>query len=1221
MNTFKRPADPILLCLAKCLFVVFALIAAFEVAPSSPTLKAEERPNVLVILVDDMGYSDPSFMGGEVPTPNLDLLAKNGLRFTQCYNSARCCPSRAALATGLYPHQSGIGSFATSRPGNRGPAYLGHLNDQCVTFAEVLADAGYQTYMVGKWHMEQPGPIARGFHEFYGYTKGYEQNQWDPNRYVRLPTDREPELIFEKDNFYATDAFTDYSLEFLKQARQKKDKPWLLYLAHSSPHFPVQAPKESVDKFVETYRKGWDVLREDRFSRMKKNGLATDSWDLSPRSLVPVDREDIANGFPGKQNPAWSSLPQDRREDLSRRGAIAAAMLHHVDQGIGKIVADLKNNGELENTLILFMSDNGACYEWGPFGFDGPSRKGITKLHKGDELKTMGGIGSYHSYGSGWANLGNTPFQLYKHFCSEGGNCTPMVAHWPKGIAKKDRWVREPVHLFDVMPTLCEVAKTRYPTKRGDHKITPVEGKSLVKLFNNQPMPDRFLFSEHQEARSVRHGPWKAVWSKRMPRELQWELYNIADDRSEINDVASDHPDLVKKLESRWMEWANKVKVYPFFDGAENFGKRKSAKKKSPMISNREFEVSLDFSLPKKESEGVIVAQGGRQHGYSLHIEDSKLVYTIRIDTKTYSISAKVQPEKDHTLTAQLFKPGEMILKLNGKVVATGKAPSLITTQPQDALSIGKDDDTAVGSYTAPFPFDGKVKNFRFSAPKSGLKNGPLKKESPAKSTNRPASSQKANAPTSVKSTNFVLIFIDDMGWGDFSSFGNKNVTTENIDRMAKEGMRFTNFYVNSPICSPSRVAISTGMYPQRYRIGSYLAHRKLNQDRGIANWLDPKAPMLARELKKNGYRTGHFGKWHMGGQRDVGEAPLITEYGFDQSLTNFEGLGDRVLPLKNAFNGKPPGRHGLGSDKLGRGNIRWQNRDEITATFTEKAINFMKDAKSKGKPFYVNVWPDDVHSPFFPPKNRRGDQAKRTLYHGVLDTMDEQLGKLFDFVRGDSELSKNTMILICSDNGPELGAGSAGPFRGFKTHLYEGGVRSPLIVWAPHLMSSKAIGSENSESIIAAFDLVPSLLEVANCSTDIPFDGKSMAKQLLGSSRDLRSAPIFFRRPPDRDNYYGVKDLPDLAVRSGKWKLLCEYDGSDSQLFDLSVDPGETRNVFKSNSDLGKQLRSELVRWHESMPQDNGLNFASIRNKSNKAKSNKSKSNKSKSKQSRKKQ
>lgn len=440
---------------------------------------------------------------------------------------------------------------------------------------------------------------------------------------------------------------------------------------------------------------------------------------------------------------------------------------------------------------------------------------------------------------------------------------------------------------------------------------------------------------------------------------------------------------------------------------------------------------------------------------------------------------------------------------------------------------------------------------------------------------------------------NLVLVFIDDMGWGDFSCFGNTAVTTENIDQLASEGIRFDQFYVNSPICSPSRVAISTGQYPARWRITSYLARRELNNRRGIAQWLDPSAPMLARQLQQTGYATGHFGKWHMGGQRDVGEAPLISEYGFDASLTNFEGLGPRVLAICDAHDGTPTRRHTLGSDKLGRGEIIWQDRSLVTQTFTTAALDFVKQAAAKNQPFYVNIWPDDVHSPFFPPEVRRGDGSKRELYHGVLDTMDEQLGVFFDYIRQSDRLRDNTLIVVCSDNGPEQGAGSAGPFRGFKTHLYEGGIRSSLVVWGPGLL--ERAGYHNEESFFSAIDLVPTLLQIAGAEpkSSEALDGEALPDVLLGKSIESRSQPLFFRRPPDRDSFYGDSDLPDLAVRQGHWKLLCEYDGTDVELYDLRTDLAESNNIAGEHAELASRLKEKLLAWHRAMPQDNGADFS----------------------------
>lgn len=449
-------------------------------------------------------------------------------------------------------------------------------------------------------------------------------------------------------------------------------------------------------------------------------------------------------------------------------------------------------------------------------------------------------------------------------------------------------------------------------------------------------------------------------------------------------------------------------------------------------------------------------------------------------------------------------------------------------------------------------------------------------------------------SPAIAAGPNIIMVFIDDMGWGDFSCFGNKAVETQNIDRLASEGIRFEQFYVNSPICSPSRVALSTGQYPQRWKITSFLSNRKHNEERGVAQWLDPQAPMLARFLHNAGYRTGHFGKWHMGGQRDVGEAPLITSYGFDASLTNFEGLGPRVLAIKDAHDGSPVKRHTLGSDKLGDpSEITYVDRALVTQSFTNAALDFVKQARADGKPFYINIWPDDVHSPFFPPQARRGDGTKRQLYHGVLDTMDVQLGVMFDYVRNQESLRSNTLILVCSDNGPEMGAGSAGHLRGFKTHLLEGGIRSPLIVWGPGFITEDLRGTVNSKSYFAAIDILPSLLEIADVdAANVSFDGETMTETLLGRSSRSRQQPIFFRRPPDRDSFYGIANCPDLAIREGNWKLLCEYDGSDALLFNLAEDPGETQNVATQRPDLAKSLTDKVVAWHLSMPADNGATY-----------------------------
>lgn len=441
-----------------------------------------------------------------------------------------------------------------------------------------------------------------------------------------------------------------------------------------------------------------------------------------------------------------------------------------------------------------------------------------------------------------------------------------------------------------------------------------------------------------------------------------------------------------------------------------------------------------------------------------------------------------------------------------------------------------------------------------------------------------------------IAKPNVVMVFIDDMGWGDFSCFGNKEAKTPNIDRIAAEGVRFEQFYVNSPICSPSRCALTTGQYPQRWRINSYLNNRADNERRGVAQWLDPKAQTLARVLKQNGYATGHFGKWHLGGQRDVDDAPPITAYGFDESLTNFEGMGAKLLPLTLKPGDAEPGKIWADAERLGKP-VTWMQRSEITSGFIDAAIPFMNRAAAAGKPFFVNLWPDDVHGPWWPPVAKWAED-KRGKYLAVLESMDRQFGRLFDHLHSTPALRDNTLLLICSDNGPEPGAGSAGPFRGSKTTLYEGGTRSPLIVWGPGLIDKAQAGSVNTQSVFAAFDLAPSLLAIAGIEAgETAFDGENIAPALLGQKEVSREKPIFWRRPPDRKTAAPnlPERLPDLAMREGHWKLLCEYDGSKPQLYDLSKDRSETTNIAGKHPEVVSRMREAVVNWHQSLPPDNG--------------------------------
>jgi arylsulfatase A-like enzyme len=445
-------------------------------------------------------------------------------------------------------------------------------------------------------------------------------------------------------------------------------------------------------------------------------------------------------------------------------------------------------------------------------------------------------------------------------------------------------------------------------------------------------------------------------------------------------------------------------------------------------------------------------------------------------------------------------------------------------------------------------------------------------------------SAQAGAAP--VAKPNIIFVLIDDMGYADLSCYGGKPGQTVNIDSLAREGIRFSQFYVGSPICSPSRTAFITGQNPARWRITSYLADRSENQRRGMAQWLDSKAPSLVRTLQQAGYATGHFGKWHMGGQRDVGEAPLITDYGFDESLTQFEGLGDRILPLLDNFDGKPPKKYSLGSDNLGRGKIEWMDRSKVTGAFVKRTMDFIQRAEKEGKPFYVNLWPDDVHSPFFPPKVMRGGDTKRELYLGVTKAMDEQFAPLFDYIRQHPNLRTNTIIVVASDNGPEPGAGSAGPFRGHKGMLYEGGIREPFIIWGPGFVQKAACGTLNETTVVSGLDLFPSIAHLAGVAlpSGVNFDGEDLSRAFLGKAKSKRSKALFWNRPPDRPGNK-KETWPDLAMREKNWKLLLMRDGSNAQLFDLAKDPGEMCNLAANHPEVVRRLSQPLLSWWQLLP------------------------------------
>jgi arylsulfatase len=534
------------------------------------TTSTQSRPNILLILADDMGFSDIGCYGGEAKTPNLDALAADGLKFTQFYNGARCCPTRASLLTGLYAHQTGMGHMTHKDQGY--PGYRADLNNQCATIAEVLSDAGYRTYMVGKWHInknEKPAgpkynwPLQRGFEKYYGIIWGSGSffnpaicrgNTW----YSR---DNDPE--YHSDNYYFTNALTDNAVTYLQQhEKESPGKPFFLYAAYTAAHWPMQALESDIAKYKGRFDAGYNKLREERVKKLRALGLMKPEWEPAP----------TAENWDTVKNREWELRCME----------VYAAMIDSMDQGIGKIVAELKRENKLDNTLILFLQDNGACEEdvgrrpgkndpnatFPPLRPEQvpvvrPPRQTRDGHAVGFGTGVMpGGENSWIAYGRGWANVSNTPFREYKHWTHEGGIATPLIVHWPQVIdkARRDSWVNVPGHIIDVMATCVDAAGTTYPTERKGEKIKPLQGVSLVPVFKGQQLKRAEpLFWEHESNRAVREGKWKLVAFADKP----WELYDMEADRTEMHDLAQKQPDRVKELAAKWDAWAARADVLP----------------------------------------------------------------------------------------------------------------------------------------------------------------------------------------------------------------------------------------------------------------------------------------------------------------------------------------------------------------------------------------------------------------------------------------------------------------------------------------------------------------------------------------------------------------------------------------------------------------------------------------------------------------------------------
>ena len=488
--------------------------------------KGAPRPNIIIILADDLGYSDIGCFCSEIATPNIDRLAAQGMKLTQMYNAARSCPSRAGLMTGMYHHKAGVGDLGL-------PAYQGYLNRQCMTLAEALKRAGYATCMSGKWHLgdARPGwPYNRGFDESFAFIGGA-----TPFFKIERASDRDEDVKLvlndrhydpPQEGFYTTDAFSEYAAQYI-ESRPEQGAPFFLYVAYNAPHWPLQAWPEEIAKYRGMYDRGWDEMRRLRYERMLKSGIIGRESLLSPRDETV---------------PAWDSLSDQDKGYWSELMAVYAAMIDRMDQGIGKIMAALKKRGIVNNTLILFISDNGGCMEQA-------ERFADLSKYTGE----MGSAESFLAYEAHWANVSNTPFRYFKHWMHEGGISTPFVARYPKMIKAGSRSA-QPAHFIDMMPTVLELAGADYPDVYNGNMLKPIDGVSLVPLFKgrNKPLHDVIYF-EHFGFKAVRQGRWKLVSTY---PENQWALYDISVDRSELNDLSGRYPEKVDAMDAMYRTWA-----------------------------------------------------------------------------------------------------------------------------------------------------------------------------------------------------------------------------------------------------------------------------------------------------------------------------------------------------------------------------------------------------------------------------------------------------------------------------------------------------------------------------------------------------------------------------------------------------------------------------------------------------------------------------------------
>ena len=1107
----------------------------FTLSYSSP-IQSTEQPNFIVIMVDDMGYSDPQCFGGEIDTPHLNSLADGGLRFSQFYNCARCCPTRASLLTGSYPHRVGL-----ARNGKT-------MSATAPTLAELLKPVGYQTGMTGKWHLSELAhsndnqqrirwmnhqldlkipfadptsyPRNRGFDHYYGVIWGV-VDYFDPFSLIH-----DDDMIKQvPENYYLTDSITDHSIDYIHTFDKNDEAPFFLYVAYTAPHWPLHAKNDVIQKYQGKYDAGWNALKTSRFQRQK-------DMKLFPQK-TPIDPVN-------DQGDSWESLTAEEQSYQAGKMEVHAAMIDSVDQGIGRIIAALKETGEFENTVIFFLSDNGASPEIP--GYAGYDRNGETRdgriAHRERELQLpehrskLGSAESYTGLGPAWANAANSPLRYWKKESFEGGCRTPLIVHWPAGLQGRTGKLTTNIgHVMDIAPTCLELAGAR------QNATFKMDGESLVGLLQtNEVNPDRMLYFEHMGGRAARYRQWKISALSGQP----WELFNIIQDPAETTNLASQQPVRLEELSYRWNDW---IKSLP-------------PQTETPLppdtqqIHNRA--IYLSCTASSAQQDGVLLAFGGSRQGVALHITDTKLTFSVRVNGKLKSItSPSIDNRNPIEIEAILAQDAMMSLKINGIIVGTGLAHGLIPVQPLDGLSVNQDDQSNVGDYTDPFRYAGRVTQVKVRP----LNRHRIKADPPV--------DEKDNAP------NFIVILSDDQGWGTTSIPYDPRIRqsksdffqTPNMQRIADAGMRFTQAYSAHTNCSPSRAALLTGISPAALHFsdivdrnaGNYYIGNRLIPPAHV-NDLDRDTQTIPERLKAHNpaYATAHFGKWHLNGG-----GPQA--HGFD------------------AGDGATGNREGGLTSNL-------PNDPKRAYSITRSSVNWMNKQVSQDRPFYLQVSHYATHLGYQSrpetiarlESRKPGKRHDNIQFGGMIEDLDTSLGQLLDAV-GGLGISDNTYIIYTADNGtypttdPE---NINGPLRGSKATLWEAGVRVPMMISGPGIEA----GSLSRQKAIG-YDILPTICDILDIQDlDERVEGGSLLPALRQTGTVIRPRnELYFHWP----HYQHQKhSKPDSTIIDGDYKLHYFWESGEVQLYNLTDDLVESNNLAARYPKKAAELKTKLLQY-----------------------------------------